>query len=326
MSFGAGPGDAVLRRNEGEMKAKGMISASRRIAAAGFDRAARRARSISRRVMPPGAEPEIEELRERWTRWLRRAYDDVVVLHDHQSSWDELVDAVEGNAGIPSPNHVMDFIRELYGIVIAVGIRRQADKGDDVANLRRLIDDIARHPEAVTRDWFVTKYPSFLIDVGHQTFDDFAGPGKPHVSPEVIRKDLATLGSVAAKVTRYVNKHLAHAADDSTGTIPTYQDLRTGLTTLDQLLKRYYLLVDGGGLMSSTPTKQFNFLLPLIVPWAPNDRMLRHLRTEEPRIGGTDLEASVRAALVAGGTPPVAMIDGLLAVIDRLRAELAAND
>jgi hypothetical protein len=277
---------------------------------------------IARRIAPPNPEPQIGELRERWDRWLQRAYDDVVVLHGHQASWDELVQAVEGNDAIPTPNHVMDYIHELYGIVIAVGIRRQADKGDDVANLRRLIDDIARHPTALTREWFVAKYPDFMRDVGHATFDEFAGLGQQSVSQETIRRDLATLGSVAAKVTRYVNKHLAHAADDPTVPIPTYEDLRAALKTLDELLRRYYLLVNGGGLTSSTPTKQFNFLLSLIVPWLPNDRILRHLRSEEPRIGGTDVERAVRESLAEGGVPSIDLIDGLLAVIDRLRSEI----
>ena len=31
-------------------------------------------------------------------------------MHDHQASWDELVDVVEGNPYILAPNHVMDFI------------------------------------------------------------------------------------------------------------------------------------------------------------------------------------------------------------------------
>lgn len=297
-------------------------TAARSTAAAALDRLGRGARALGRRVAAPAPRPQIEELHERWERWLRRAYDDVVVLHGHQSSWDELVQAVNRNTAIPVPNHVMDFIHELYGIVIAVGIRRQADKGDDVANLRRLIDDIARNSSALTRDWFVGKYPDFLHDVGHEAFDGFAGTGQPHVSQDVIRTDLATLGSVAAKVSKYVNKHLAHAADDPTVSIPTYEDLRIALKTLDELLKRYYLLVDGGGLMSSTPTKQFNFLLPLIVPWVPDDRLLRHLRSEDPPFGGTNAERAVREALSAGEMPSTEMIDGLLAVIDRLRSEL----
>jgi len=243
-------------------------------------------------------------------------------MHDYQASWDELVDIVEGNPYIPAPNHVMDFIRETYGVVIAVGVRRQADKSADVANLRRLINEVARHPGALTREWFVGRYPDGMRDVGHSEFDKFAGYEGDAVDPKIVRDDLASLGTTAAKVKRYVDQHLAHSADDPEGSIPTYEDLRNCLAALDGLLRRYYMLINGGSLTASTPTKQFDFRRPLLVPWAPDDSFLRHLRTTEPALGDGDVESSVRSMLADGGPVGSDEVAALLALIEALRAEL----
>lgn len=299
-----------------------LSTAARTRLASRLDRFGRSVRRLSRRIAPAPASPGEEELRQRWSRWLERAQEEIVIMHDHQASWDDLVDIVEGNPYIPAPNHVMDFIRDLYGIVIAVGVRRQADKSEDVANLRRLMNEIARHPDALKREWFVDRYPEFMRDVGQTEFDQFAGPGGHAVDPEIVRRDLATLGNAATKVKSYVNQHLAHSADDPEGPIPTYSDLRDCLAVLDGLLRRYYLLVNGGGMVSSTPTKQFDFRRPLLVPWAPDDRFLSYLRSTKPALGNDDVEASVRSILAAGGPVGSEEVVALLALIEALRAQL----
>ena len=297
----------------------------RSTAATSLDAAGKWLRKASRTVAPPAApEPSAEELRDRWGRWLQRCSNDIIVLHGHQGSWDELRAVVDANIHIPVPNHVMDFVADLYAIVIAVGVRRQADRADDVANLRRLIDDVARHPAALPREWFVARYPEFMRDQGERDFDKFTKPGGAFVDPAIIRDDLARLGAIGARVKRYVDQHLAHSAENLTAPIPKYSDLRECLSGLDQLLRRYYLLVDGGGLTSSTPTMQYNFQLPLIVPWAPNDALLQYLR-RDGQLASTDVERAARNRLAAGQHATPAEQAALLATIDALRAEVAAR-
>ena len=263
-------------------------------------------------------------LRQRWLVWYERAHEDIVSLHSHQASWDELVAVVRRNPAIPEPNHILDFIADLYAPTIALGIRRQADRRSDVENLRRLIDDIANHPETLTREWYVAKYSEEMQSVGHTTFDRFAGVGQDATSEAVIRKDCEELDLAVSTVRKYVNKVYAHAANDyAKAPSVRFSDLREGLAVLERLLIRYCLLVDGSGLTSATPTKQYNFTLPLIVPWAPNDRILRRLRASSQTSDAAD---AARQAMQSGATPTVEMVDGLLALVDQLRAELLDDD
>lgn len=142
------------------------------------------------------------------------------------------------------------------------------------------------------------------------------------MDPEIIRKDLAALGTLGARVKRFVDQHLAHSADTPAATIPTYADLRSSLKGLDDLLRRYYLLIDGGGLVGSTPTMQYNFRLPLIVPWAPDDRLLQHLRRTDPQWLADDVERTARDAAAAGIVLTTEQLSAVLAALDGLRAEI----
>ena len=154
------------------------------------------------------------------------------------------------------------------------------------------------------------------------TFDKFAGPGGEHVDAEIIAADLSRLDAATEKVKTFVDKHLAHS-DDQASVSLTFQELSDSLEEVSELIRRYYLLVHGSSLLSTIPTKQYDWLRPLLVPWAPNDRTLRLLRAEDPPFGGSDAEVEVRRVLDQNQSPTIEQTEGLLAVIDQLRAELA---
>ncbi len=130
---------------------------------------------------------------------------------------------------------------------------------------------MARRPELLTRTWFVAKYPTGMEAVAEATFDDLAGPGRPHVDASSIRNDLAKLGHIAKKVKVYVDQHVAHAAATPTANVPTYAELVSASDAFDSLLRRYYLMIEGSSLLQTTPVKQYPFLRPLAVAWVPND-------------------------------------------------------
>ncbi len=266
--------------------------------------------------------PTAADLVERWERWLTRAYAEVVVLRDYEASWDDLDDAVKANRAIPQPNHVMDFIQQLFGIAVAVGIRRQSDADRRAANLRRVISEIGDNPGVITRDAFVADYQELMRDVGHADFDKFAGPGGMHVDAAIIATDLAKLDAGTKAVKTFVDKHLAHSEDQASASL-SFPDMRDSLREISELIRRYYLLVHRGSLLSTVPTKQYDWLRPLLVPWVPDDRMLRLLRAEDSPFAGSDVEIQVRQVLDDDETPTIKQTEGLLAVIDRLRAELA---
>lgn len=219
-----------------------------------------------------------------WEDWIERIWLDVCWLRDTESVWNELIDMVETNPEIPEPGPFLDWIRDLYAVFVAVGIRRQADPGNenfaDVVTLRRLLDDIAEHPEQISREAYIARYDPdrWLIKQGHAVFDRYAGFGGAFVDPAVVRADVAKLKSVTGNVSKYVNKHVAHHSEQAPKQMPRYKDLTKSLNEISELLKRYYLLVKVATLVSTTPTRQENWKLPFLVPWAPNPQLLDAVR------------------------------------------------
>jgi hypothetical protein len=58
-------------------------------------------------------------------------------------------------------------------------------------------------------------------------------------------------------VVRYANRFVAHAERPSDSPVDTtYGDLDRAIELLGELLRKYYLLIDGRGLMSVTPVMQ----------------------------------------------------------------------
>ncbi len=208
-----------------------------------------------------------ERSQEFWESLIPRIKDDVVYLHSTRHRFELLVEAAR-NPEIPEPNHVMEYVAGLYANTVLVGLRRQADKDDRTASLRVLLRDLRQHPKHATRDWYVAKYPAHLEDMANSTFDRFTTEvGDQYISRKEVEQDLARLGSVTKKLTHVVNNQIAHLNQAPEGGEATFADVSAALKAYEDLVQRYFLLVDGAALTDATPTLQFDFLRPLQVPW-----------------------------------------------------------
>jgi hypothetical protein len=68
---------------------------------------------------------------------------------------------------------------------------------------------------------------------------------------------------------RYANRFVAHAERPSEQPIEaTYRDLDRAIELLGALLRKYYLLIDGGGLTTVTPVIQGDWRAPFRSPLA----------------------------------------------------------
>jgi hypothetical protein len=85
-----------------------------------------------------------DEIHEKWAVWVTEVIsNDIFKLRVYQRMWRELVDIAHSNSDIPNPQPFLRWITELYGVFIAIGIRRQADSSSGVINLSRLLSDIS---------------------------------------------------------------------------------------------------------------------------------------------------------------------------------------
>jgi hypothetical protein len=226
-----------------------------------------------------------DEIHERWAFWVTEVIsNDIFKLRAYQKMWKELVEIAQSNSDIPNPQPFLRWITELYGVFIAIGIRRQADSSPDVINMHRLLSEIRANPTVMTRDRYLKlsrggQKASPFDGEFERAFDRWAGRGNPYVNPLVVRQDLDTLVSMSAQIRRWVNKRVAHHTADDT-TIPTIGDLHTAMEELGALLQRYWRFITGNTLAYSTPAIFMNWKSAFLVAWAPDEGYLQFFREQ----------------------------------------------
>ena len=120
--------------------------------------------------------------------------------------------------------------------------------GQNSVSLRRILEELRRHPEIVSREYFVGLYggEDGMKEMGHRTFDSLAGPGAERLDSKRIEQDLKQLDRMADQIKHYTNRQIAHY--DERGLrqdLPTFDDLTKCLKGLDELVKKYKLVLEG---------------------------------------------------------------------------------
>ena len=139
------------------------------------------------------------------------------------------------------------------------------DRRPDTISLRRLLEDIKRHPRETTRSWLISHYPFALRHKAEEVFNAFAPSGGEFIDPQVIRGDVSRLEDEIGLIKKFVDEHVAHHAVKAKPA-PTFADLHQAIDVLSELTNRYgQLLVQGGAL---EPVVLEDWKLVFRVPWA----------------------------------------------------------
>jgi hypothetical protein len=220
------------------------------------------------------------QLLEQWKRWLDGINDDIYRLHIDRYYWRELSEMVQRNPAIPSPGYIMRWFLRLYLNNVAIGIRRQAERRDDVVTLGRLLHSIRSNPTAASRRHFVSLYQSDMLEqrIAQLDFDQFTDPGGEYVAVRIVDADIARLEDETARVVEFASKQVAHLDPRyaypegvQPTDYPSLDELDAALDVIGDLLKKYYLLVTANCMLSPEPILQFNWQQAFSVPWCPPD-------------------------------------------------------
>jgi hypothetical protein len=95
---------------------------------------------------------------------------------------------VDANPALQVPSAFYDWQRSLYVVDMTIAIRRLVDWDDRSISFVQLMEDIAKHPDVLSRRGFVHGYPAFMKEAGHEDFERFAKPGAQSIDPRVIRR------------------------------------------------------------------------------------------------------------------------------------------
>jgi hypothetical protein len=215
-------------------------------------------------------EQEKIELRKKWNEWIEKIGSDLGDLLTDQDIFNELCKIVDSNRRIRSQSAYFGWLRDNYVNSVVVRIVRLNDHDNRTVSLHNLIKEIAKSPEAITRNYFVSGYPKWMQDIGAAgcDFDEFSEPGDQHVSTDKLNTHITLLDKKTALITTFRNQWIAHwDKNREIDRLPTFNDVEEAIRVIDNIFCKYYLLLKGAGLTTRKPALQFDWKEPLRYPW-----------------------------------------------------------
>ncbi|MEE8186120.1 MAG: hypothetical protein V3T99_00475 [Nitrososphaerales archaeon] len=207
----------------------------------------------------------------KWIRWIKAINDEIQKMKLYRYIFWEVQGIIKNNVKLHKPSAFKEFLAHNYGIHILMMIRRQCKSDKQSISVRRLLEEMKRSPEIVTRDYFVSLYKPSTRELGNEHFDSYAGQNKDYVSPESIEKDLADLKSQLQKCEKFADRTIAHIdIRKGSAIIPTFADLDRAIDFLVNICNNYHVLLTAESYYEGPPIFQYDWKAIFRVPWIEN--------------------------------------------------------
>jgi hypothetical protein len=227
-----------------------------------------------------------------WRTAIERISADLSDLQARRTVPERLQRAIAENPRLQPWNFMLDSIFRFYATSTLVLVYRDIDRTKNTVGLRRLLDDIARHPGELTRELFRKLHTGSDL-IAHGTADpdsiassmmgrdlenvytEFADASGNVLDVAAVNTDIDALVKAAEKVEAVRHTVYAHraAAGPKLASIDL-SEIHALLDLLDRLVNKYRMLLLYQPLMDGhTPVDQTNWPEILTFPWVvPRER------------------------------------------------------
>ena len=169
---------------------------------------------------------------------------------------------------------LFNWVAENYVDSALMCLRRELDVQAGTENLRNLLEDIAQHPEVLTRLRYVAQWPSVEAGRASDVFDSFSPkrvPGSPaadHIDPTQVRADLDQLVADADRLRVYAERTRAHRTpDQGIDESVTFRDLHAAIGDVRRVVGKYYALLTLRSVVEWEPVAQYDTIAPFTKAW-----------------------------------------------------------
>jgi hypothetical protein len=215
-------------------------------------------------------EKEKQNLRRKWKAWVKTIGHDLGNLLISKDIHTEIRRLAAINENIRSPLLFHNWLVNNYVDSISIRVRRLADRDKKSISLYGLIRDILKNKEAITRQYFVSRYPMEMQNYGmaDRDFDNFANKKDCLVSKYKLERDMNRLKKDTDRIRVFVNKWVAHCdLERNRFRVPTHKQLNDSLQDIDKLYCKYLMLLTGDGMTTRKPVLQYDWKEPLRHVW-----------------------------------------------------------
>ena len=229
---------------------------------------------------------------EKWLKWMETIHDEILALVPDANIFWEVQDIIRENPRIQKPSAFYGYLARTYLSHALAGLCRQTELQKDSISFVRLLDEIAKNPEELSRSYFNSRHPHSngpdLDQVGGKApleavgiadssqlkaiikmddFDQYADASGAYVCPQMVENDRARLESVVKTHGEYANKRIAHSDKREPKVIPTFGELDDCIKLLDQTYVKYHFLFYAESMDTLMPAYQYEWKSIFCEPW-----------------------------------------------------------
>lgn len=191
---------------------------------------------------------------EKWKKWLITISNEVRDLVRSCKIYSEIRQIVTSNPRINTSNLFYDWITRNYVDATLMGIRRQLDDHCDSVSLKNLLSDMKNNLDLLSRERHLALYSEERLCLGNKGFDSLAGEGINNFPLERLEQDIEQLEKIRSLHKTYVDRRIAHYDKvRKVEVIGTFKDLDNAVSSLEEIVSRYDLLIRANYMPSLLP-------------------------------------------------------------------------
>lgn len=206
----------------------------------------------------------------KWIKWLKVIEIEIYNLVLYKDVFWSVQHLIKENEKIQKPSVFYRYLGDTYVSHVLIGMRRQIKIDRDSISFHRLLDELNRNPEILSRKYFKELYKgSVLEELGHadKDFDEFCGDTPEHISKDMVRQDIKDLIGYATKCEDFTDKVIAHTDKRDPKHPLTFDDVNKCIDYMDKLICKYNSIFHATYTDSLMPTYQYDWKEIFDEPW-----------------------------------------------------------
>lgn len=225
---------------------------------------------------------------EKWLRWMETIEKEIYGLVVDANMFWEVQDIIRENPRIQKPSAFYRYLGRTYLSHALAGLRRQIKPQKDSISLVGLLEDIAKNPEELSRNYYRSLGANpdgpNVSQIEMDDFAPYADASGEHVCPKMVKDDLDTLKSAVEKHEEFADKRIAHWDKVEPEVVPKFGELDDCIKLLDKMYVKYHLLFYAESIDTLMPTYQYEWKKIFLEPWlkagAGSAKGLIHIRED----------------------------------------------
>jgi hypothetical protein len=189
-----------------------------------------------------------DQIYNKWQSWINIIMEDIQTVYFHRSMYDGLKEIVDKYEEADKECLFFSFLQNVYIDSLVMGLRRQIKNGtnkDNSISLVRLLEDIKKHPEVVTRESYYALWDQkHLININFaaRAFSEYAEPDENQIDISRVEKDISMITEICKTAEYYADKRVAHRDKGVLKHDVTLEEILSALDSVGATVKKYFQL------------------------------------------------------------------------------------